>query len=247
MFSSLSLENNLFNYMEKMFEQQKKEENPFEDEKVAEEWINSVENEKNMGRDKEVYPRLENWLNQQDIESVIEIGSGQGICSDKLKDFKGKYIGVEPSKTLTQRAKKLYDSDQRQFVVGDAYHLPIKSEEVEAGFSVMVWFHLEDLDKASEELSRVLKTDGKFFIVTANPNAEKTWESFYFDHQKEGKKITGKVNVPINPMSKSIHYQHTQEEILTALKDNGLEVEQINEFEVVNDEKIFCSFEGKKN
>ena len=91
-----------------------------------------------------------------------------------------------------------------------------------------------------------MKNEGKFFIVTANPSAEKTWESFYFDHQKMGKKIIGKVNVPINPISKSIYYQHTQEEILTALKNNNLDVEQINEFELINGENIFCSFEGSK-
>ena len=232
--------------MERKFEQKRKCENPFEDELIAKEWINSVENEKGMGRDKEIYPRLEKWLNQQNIESVIEVGSGQGICSDKLKNFKGQYIGVEPSQILTQRAVELYANDHRQFVVGDAYDLPIGSGKAEAGFSIMVWFHLEDLNKASSELSRVLKNNGKFFIVTANPNAEKMWESFYFDYKKEGKQITGKVNVPINPISKSIYYQHTQEEILTALKNNGLDVDQINEFEVVNGEKIFCSFEGKK-
>lgn len=233
--------------MEKRLEIKKfKEENPFEDEQVAKEWINSIENEKDLYRDKEIYPRLKKWLNQQPAGLVVEIGSGQGICSDKLEDFSGKYIGVEPSKTLVKRAKNLYKDNQREFVVGDAYHLPIESEKAEASFSVMVWFHLENLDKASSELARILKPGGNFMIVTANPNAEKTWESFYFDHQKEGKKITGKVRVPINPMSKSIIYQHTQDEILNALKSNGLEVLRIDEYGPANEENIFFSVEGKK-
>lgn len=233
--------------MEKGFEmKQFKEENPFEDEQVAKEWINSVENEKDLYRDKEVYPRLKNWLSQQTAGLVIEIGSGQGICSDKLGGFSGKYIGVEPSKALVQRAKELYNDDQREFVVGDAYHLPVESEKAEASFSVMVWFHLENLDKASSELARILKPGGSFMIVTANPNANKTWESFYFDHQKDGKKIVGKVRVPINPMSKSVIYQHTQDEILNALKSKGLEVLQIDEYGPVNEEDIFFSVEGRK-
>lgn len=233
--------------MEKIFEQKRiKEENPFEDELVAKEWINSVENEKDLYRDKEVYPRLKNWLAQQTAGLVVEIGSGQGICSDKLGDFNGKYVGVEPSKILMQRAKELYDDDQRQFIIGDAYHLPVQSEKAEASFSVMVWFHLENLDKASNELARILKPDGKFMIVTANPNAKKTWESFYFDHQKEGKKIAGKVNAPINPMSKSIIYQHTRDEILEALRSNGLEIEHTEEYGPVNGENIFFSVVGKK-
>lgn len=223
-----------------------KEENPFEDEQVAKEWINSVENEKDLYRDKEVYPRLKNWLAQQTANFVVEIGSGQGICSSKLGEYNGIYVGVEPSKVLAQRAKKLYDDDQRQFVVGDTYHLPVESEKAEACFSVMVWFHLGNLDKASGELARVLKPGGKFIIITANPNAEKTWESFYFDYQKEGKKITGKINVPINPMSKSIIYQHSQDEILNALRTSGLEIEHTDEYGQVNGENIFFSVEGKK-
>jgi len=84
-------------------------------------------------------------------------------------------------------------------------------------------------------------------IVTANPNAEKTWESFHFDYQKEGKKIIGKIHVPINPMSKSITYQHSQDEILNALKRNGLEVLDTDEYGLVNEENIFFSIKGKKN
>jgi SAM-dependent methyltransferase len=233
--------------MEKIFEQKRiKEENPFEDERVAKEWINSVENEKDMGRDREIYPRLEKWINDQPSGLVIEIGSGQGICSDKLGDFKGAYVGVEPSKTLTERAKELYKKEQCEFVVGDAYNLPIESEKAEAGFSVMVWFHLENLDKASSELARILKSGGKFFIITANPDAVELWESWFSDATKEGKKIVGKVNIPVNPLSKNIFYQHSKDEVLAALKDNGLVVEKIDDFGLVDGENIFFSIEGKK-
>lgn len=233
--------------IEQSFEQKRiKEENPFENEQVAKEWINSVENEKDMGRDKEIYPRLKIWINQQPDGVVVEIGSGQGICSAKIDNFKGEYIGIEPSEILVQRARDLYNNNQRQFFVGDAYQLPIESETADLSFSIMVWFHLENLDKASCELARILKPGGKFMIVTANPGAEKIWESFYFDYNKEGKKITGKVKIPVNAISKSIYYQHSQDEILAALKNNGLEIESIDDFEPVDGENIFFSVEGRK-
>jgi len=34
-----------------------------------------------------VLPRLKNWIHQQKAGLVVEIGSGQGICSDKLGKF----------------------------------------------------------------------------------------------------------------------------------------------------------------
>ena len=233
--------------MEKYREQERqKEENPFENEQVAQEWINSVEHEKDMGRDREVYPRLQSWLQEKPADLVVEIGSGQGICSDKLGNFQGKYIGIEPSTFLTERAKQLYGDDRREFTLGEAYDTTIESEAADASFSVMVWFHLEDLDKAAKELARILKKDGRFFIITANPDAQKIWESFYFDYTKEGNKITGKVNIPINPVSKSIFYEHSRDDILTALKNYGLEVEKVETSFPMDGEDIFLSITGKK-
>lgn len=224
-----------------------KEENPFEDDKVAQEWINSVENEKDMGRDKAIYPRLRAWMNQFNCGRVVEIGSGQGVCSAHLGDFPGQYMGIEPSKLLTRRAQELYGNDQRTFAVGDAYGLPVESESADAAFSVMVWFHLGELNVASSELARILKPHGKFLIITANPRAEKIWESFYFDFKKEGRKIVGGVNVPINPMSKNIHYQYTIEEISKALENVGLQIAAMEEFGVQDDgEKLFLSIQGQK-
>ena len=224
------------------------EENPFEDDKVAKEWINSVENEIGMGRDKAIYPRLETWMDQFDSGRVVEIGSGQGVCSSHLGNFAGQYIGIEPSPLLTRRAQDLYESERRQFVVGNAYDLPIESESADAAFSVMVWFHLGDLDVASSEFARVLKPRGKFLIITANPRAEKIWEAFYFDYNKEGKKIVGAVNVPINPMSKNIHYQHSIEEISDALNINGLKIAAMEEFGAEDGgEKLFLSIRGQKS
>lgn len=233
--------------MDKSFEIKKpSRENPFEDEVVAREWISSVENEKDMFRDKEIYPRLEKWVGDMDEGLVMEIGSGQGICSSKLGNFKGRYLGIEPSKALVKRAKDLYEDDQRDFLVGEAYHLPVESEAVDGGFSVMVWFHLEDLNVASAELARVLKPDGRFLIVTANPETKEVWESFYFDYEKQGKVIIGKVNVPGNPMSKNIHYQHTREEIFNALEGAGLEIDKVESFGLIDDKEIFLSIEGRK-
>ena len=58
--------------------------NPFELEKVAMQWINSVENEKGLLRDTETCPRLNHWFNSTTKGDVLDIGSGQGIASTKI-------------------------------------------------------------------------------------------------------------------------------------------------------------------
>jgi len=206
------------------------EENPFETELVSSEWIESIENEKGMIRDKELYPFLSEWIRSTGAKTVVDIGSGQGICADRCVPDTMNYIGIEPSVHLTKRAEELYKKPNRTFIVGNAYALPVGDRTADAAFSINVWFHLENLDQASKELSRILKSGGSFLIGTANPESYDVFESLYTDATKEGKKMTGKAHVPVRPMTKNIFYQHTLDEIKGALESNGLEITKIHSF-----------------
>ncbi len=85
------------------------EENPFEREDVAKQWISSVENEKDGFRDREIYPRLKSWKRSVTGTAFLEIGSGQGICYSQLGlSDQESYLGIEPSEPLVARAKQLY-------------------------------------------------------------------------------------------------------------------------------------------
>jgi ubiquinone/menaquinone biosynthesis C-methylase UbiE len=221
---------NIENTSENKIEQIKFEENPFEHEIVSREWISSVENEKDMARDKEIYPRLTSWMNNVSPEIVIEIGSGQGICSSKMENFDGKYIGVEPSKILTERAIELYKNENRDFIVGNAYKLPLENECCDASFAVNVWFHLENLMQATKELARILKPGGKFMIVTVNPDEYVDWLKMYDDIQDDGKKVIGKANTPITPLTRNTFYKHSMDEISESLAENGLKISAVEVF-----------------
>ena len=224
-------------------------ENPFEDEEIARQWINSVENEKGMIRDNDIYPKLENWTKTFKPKVILDIGSGQGICADHVQSGEVRYLGVEPSPVLVERAKELYTKENRDFMVGNAYALPIAAGSVDMAFSVNVWFHLDDLDTPSKELSRVLERGGKFLIITANPKTYDLWRSMYFDATEDKKKIDGKVNVPINPMSRNIFYKHTLEEIEAQLTGNGLVISGEEEFGSVfpfRDRPVFICITGHK-
>lgn len=218
------------NALENKIEQIKFEENPFEDEVVSQEWISSVENEKDMARDREIYPRLSGWVKDVNPEVVVEIGAGQGICSDKLSDYNGKYIGIEPSKVLIGRAEELYKNENRKFVVGNAYKLPLTNECCDASFAVNVWFHLEDLNQATKELARILKSQGKFMIITVNPEEYENWLKTYEDISEDGKKIIGKANTPITPLSRNTFYKHTMEEVTESFERHGLEINSVEPF-----------------
>ena len=225
-----------------------KEENPFENRKVAKEWIKSVESEKGMVRDKEVYPLIQRWINKIKPKNIVEIGSGQGICSNKVKFKRISYLGVEPSKYLVNRANRLYKGKNKQFTVDNVYNLSLEEASFDAVFSLNVWFHLKNLKKASSELSRILKKNGQFLIITANPKIYKIWESFYIKPKKIGKKISGQMRIfPNNVLEKNIMYKHTLTEIKKSLKLSNLHVSKISELgKTENGKKLFIAIFGKK-
>lgn len=224
-----------------------REENPFEDELVAKEWINSVENEQGLIRDNEIYPLLRKWAEELKPKTIVEIGAGQGVCADKVQISGSKYIGVEPSEFLVQRAEEKNSADNREFILGSAYSLPFEKGIADAVFSVGVWFHLGDLATASKEMNRIMKSSGEFLIVTANPDKNSVWESFYVDAEKIDNKVVGKVMVPVNPLSKNIFHLHTLEDIKSSLNQVGLEIKSIERFGKSKDNSdLFIAIRGRK-
>lgn len=234
-----------------MSEVMRREDNPFEDEYIAEEWIRSVEGEKGGARDREVYPLLEAWVSDFSKDAlVVEIGSGQGICSQHLGTFKGVYIGVEPSVALVDRAITVYgESKNRKFIMGNAYQLPLGNEQADGAFSLNVWFHLKDLSGATQELARILKPGGTFNIITTNPNCYDLWRTFFENPREEGNMISGKVHIPINPLSRNDFYMHTMNEMTESLEHAGLEVGSVHALGTMPREPekpLFVSIQGIK-
>lgn len=214
------------------------EENPFEDKQGAEEWIHAVENERGTIRDNEIYPQLTAWVKTIKPPVIVDIGAGQGICSTKLGIDDTEYIGIEPSKYLVARANQLYKKDGRKFLIGSAYNIPLESNIANAVFSITTWFHLADTSIASRELARILKSEGRFMIITPNPEAYDVWRTFYSDLKKDGKLLVGKVDILLNPtdskknfkfsrLSKKTFYLHSLEDMINPLKKAGLQVDSI--------------------
>lgn len=229
-----------------------KEENPFETKEGAELWIQSVENEKGQIRDQYFYPLLKEWLADESIRSVLDIGGGQGVASQFCKDK--KYTNVDPSSALVNRAKEKYGINGVH-VVGSAYDLPFAPETFDAAFSITVWFHLKDLHGAAQELSRVLKQGGKFLIINPNPKVYSTWRTFYSEIEDiDDKTFIGKASVPHAILPRNTFFKHTQEEILKSFTDAGLGIDVVREFapmsarfgEVNKDVDLFVYYQGYK-
>lgn len=198
-------------------------------EQAARQWIRTIESGSAV-RDQDIYPLLRTWMETASPGRILEIGCGQGACSDKINLNGRSYIGTDPSRFLIRRARELYESENRRFVSGNAYALPFSQRQFDSVFSVMVWHLLNDLQKAALEMSRVLRPGGRFQIVTANPNAYSEWAELYINPKTDGRRFEGDMPGDGKTLDHDVLYFHTLDEIVGSLKFAKLEIGSVVPF-----------------
>ncbi len=186
-------------------------------EQAARHWIRTIESGSSV-RDQDIYPLLRIWVEAAPPSRILEIGCGQGACSDNINLNARSYIGTDPSSFLISRARELYEPENRRFISGNAYALPFSERQFDSVFSVMVWHLLSDLQKAALEMGRVLRPDGRFQIVTANPNAYSEWADLYINPKTDGRRFEGDMPGDGKTLDHDVLYFHTLDEILGSLK-----------------------------
>lgn len=200
------------------------------DDNTALQWMEAVEASKTSIKDKDIFPIVRSWLSNAKITQVLEIGSGQGICSDKI-DLSGcQYTGIEPSPLMTKRAKELYSGKNRSFLLGNVYSLPFSAFSFDGCFSILVWHLLSDLRLANQELSRVLKPGGHFLIITANPGSYSEWKGFYKNFKMEGSRLEGTMQLTEKQESQDVLFLYDEHELLSSLQEAGLAVDMTRTF-----------------
>lgn len=216
---------------------------------LGNEWINWVEEADPTGsREQEIYPLIKDWLAKIKSKEVLDIGCGQGACV-ALIDRGIKYIGIDPAPILIERAKKLYSSEGREFVEGDAYKIPLGKASVDASMSIWVWSHLENLELAAEEMERVLKSEGHFLIITANPDTYEERKTFYKSYEEKDGLLVGTFDLGEGKtLTDSTLYLHTREKIEEAIKRAGLIIDSIDEIGQTDTYKkgLYLAIQGHK-
>ncbi len=217
---------------------------------LANEWIDWVETPDPQGaREKDIIPFIKNWLGELRPEVLCDIGCGQGIASE-LIDEKTKYIGVDPSQTLLNRARVLYPSINKQFIEGNAHGIPLENESVDTVVSIWVWSHLENLNSAASEAFRVLKPKGKFLMVTANPETHEERKTFYKHYKIEGNLLTGDFDLGDGKaLTGTTLYLHTRDDIERAIKQVGFKIYNIKRMgqAETSDKGLYLAIESSKS
>ncbi len=216
---------------------------------LGNEWIDWVEESNSNGnREKEIYPLIKKWLKKTKPAILVDIGCGQGVCSTLLSK-ETKYIGIDASSILLKRALKLYSSLDRQFIKGNVTKIPLKNNSIDAVMSIWVWSHIKNLELAAEEMWRVLKPEGNFLIVNANPETYNVRRTFYKSYKEKKGLLIGTFDLDNGKiLTNSTLYLHSKKRIEDAVKKSGLTIDSIEKLSKAKDYKngLYLAIQGHK-
>lgn len=97
---------------------------------------------------------------------VLDVGCGTGRMVENLKKFGAKVTGVDVSEKMLAIAKKRFSTSE--FVLGDIEDLPFEDESFDMVVATFVIVHLAALQRAFDEVYRVLKPGGVFLLSNIN-------------------------------------------------------------------------------
>ena len=222
---------------------------PSNDELVDLAWIKSIEGEGGKIRDTDIYPMIREWAERINATTILDLGCGQGILSEKLNLNDKTYTGIDLSPRLIVRAKELYNAPNRTFDGGCAYNLPAPASSFDALITVNLFHLLEDITAAAKECARVLKPGGHLFIITANPEAYDLWKDFYAESKLIGKRLEGISKHDAQTVTSDILFLHTMSDITTALTENGLKILNSHPFRkhATKAKTYYHTIEGQKD
>jgi ubiquinone/menaquinone biosynthesis C-methylase UbiE len=126
------------------------------------------------------------FLKGIDIDSILDVGCGEGFTLGKLKEhgIGKKHTGIDAAKDAIVLGKK--ENPNLNLSIGDIYNLKFKDKSFDLVISTEVLEHLADPKKALRELKRISKK----YVLLSVPN--EPW--FYlFNYTQWGKDI-GHIN-----------------------------------------------------
>jgi SAM-dependent methyltransferase len=114
--------------------------------------------------------------------SIVDIGCGNGRDVNVFTKFGFNALGIDNSEKEIKSNKKNYP--KLKFEVQDTENLKLKNDSVDAFFMVNV-IHYVNKEKAIQEVFRVLKPQGYFFIHFNIEIVDKDGKIDYFYDQKD--------------------------------------------------------------
>lgn len=114
-----------------------------------------------------LYPKFLGFIGKELNGNVLEIGCGIGETTNLLSNkYKKSYImAIDYDIEQINIAKKNNKLKNVKFMQGDATNMTFKNSSFDYAIETNVFHHIKDYPKAIEEVGRVLKNNGHFYLI----------------------------------------------------------------------------------
>lgn len=157
-------------------------------------------------------------LNEESI--VADIGAGTGILTRQLLANNLKVVGVEPNLDMIRVLKKLETNKNFKAIEGSAEHTNLKENSIDL-IVVAQAFHWFDKQNFKEECKRILKTNGKVWILWNQLDETK-------EIVKEQKEVDDKYTNRFKQVTDILTSDKKEKQIYGFFKDNTYETKIVD-------------------
>ena len=121
-------------------------------------------------------------------ESALDIGCGPGGFLSPISLRAGRVMGFDLSLGMLASARKGRRDGPAHLAAADIQALPLVSDSVDVVVAAFMLYHVHHLDRALQEVSRVLQSGGTFLAVTNGPGDKAEIRQAW---QEAGRRIHG--------------------------------------------------------
>jgi len=128
-----------------------------------------VRQQERLARTRDMVVQRKELLSSLDLkpgESVLDVGSGNGIFAREMKAAvgpEGRVCGVDASEQMVAMARNL--CPEAEFILADATDLPLQDEKFDAVTASQLLCFVGEPDKAIHAMYRILKPGGRLVIL----------------------------------------------------------------------------------
>lgn len=161
--------------------------------------------------------------------AYLDVGCGTGNYTTELAKLGGRWKAFDQSELMLESAKK--KSTTIEWSVMDVVKTSYESFSFDAAICSLAIHHFQDLEAAFKEISRVLRSSGKFVIFTSTPEQMNNyWLNHYFPEM----------------MARSTMQMPSVSEIESALNIANLKLVEVKSFLVSSDLRDLFLYSGKQ-
>lgn len=207
-------------------------------------WYNDVVESKGSYQKEVILPNLLRLVDPQKGDIILDLACGQGFFSGKFSKAGASVFASDISPELISLAKESSDNKDVQFFVSPAEEIKfLDDESVDKATIVLAIQNIEKTQPVFKEVSRVLKTGGKMFLVLNHPAFRIPKEtSWGYDDEKDvqfrmvDKYLSeSKVEIDMNPgeaknKKMTVSFHRPLQYYFKILKNNGFCVSTLEEW-----------------